>query len=485
MSRRALATAALALLVLGGMAAEVDLDVWHSMALGREALRLGRVPIEDRFAYTPTVFPSMHHEWGMGLLLYGTGAFGGAGGLVALRLALVLAVCTVVWRLAVRRGASEGTLMLLGPAAVAMSWIGWTLIRAHLVTLLFVALLLTALDADRRGGRRWILPWLVAFPLWVNCHAGFVLGIAIVALDGIERVMRRERPWHLLAVALGMLALVLINPYGLAYYRHVWDSIGMDRSLILEWRPVWWAGVPQTALVAFAVVTALYGVARLGIARAAGWLLVALAAYEAVRHQRQVSLLALVWFAYVPAWITMTPLGTLLEWLYARWGTGMAVVMAVAGLILLQRNQPWRARVDGTDGSPPRYAVGPVEWLREVGFEGNLFVPFQTGAYVSWKLHPHVKVSLDSRYEAAYPRQALAEHIEFFRGGPTWRDVLRRAAGTDLVVTPRGAAVRELLAREPGWSIVYDDDGWVVFARPGLTYPYRDRRGERISGVFP
>ena len=42
-----------------------------------------------------------------------------------------------------------------------------------------------------------------------------------------------------------------------------------------------------------------------------------------------------------------------------------------------------------------------------------------------------------------------------------------------------------LLADEPGWSVAYDDDAWVVFARPGLTLPYQDRRGARIEGTFP
>ena len=49
----------------------VDPDLWHEMALFRAALALGSLPLHDLFAYTPTVFPSIHHEWGAGAIGYG------------------------------------------------------------------------------------------------------------------------------------------------------------------------------------------------------------------------------------------------------------------------------------------------------------------------------------------------------------------------------------------------------------------------------
>src|SRR5215467_9869298 len=41
----------------------VDVDIWHEMALIRESLRAGHLLTRDIFAYTPTVYPSIHHEW--------------------------------------------------------------------------------------------------------------------------------------------------------------------------------------------------------------------------------------------------------------------------------------------------------------------------------------------------------------------------------------------------------------------------------------
>ena len=47
-----------------------DPDMWHEMSLFRQTLIEGSVPTEDRFAYTPTVSPSIHHEWGAGAIFY-------------------------------------------------------------------------------------------------------------------------------------------------------------------------------------------------------------------------------------------------------------------------------------------------------------------------------------------------------------------------------------------------------------------------------
>ena len=61
--------AALAAFVVSRTAGGViDLDLFHEMALAREALNLGYVPWTDSFAYTPTVPIVVHHEWGLGII---------------------------------------------------------------------------------------------------------------------------------------------------------------------------------------------------------------------------------------------------------------------------------------------------------------------------------------------------------------------------------------------------------------------------------
>src|SRR4030065_813390 len=66
----------------------VDLDLWHQMALIREAIALGHIPLNDQFAYPPTVFPSVHHEWGAGVIAYFLATRFGAPGILVLKYSL-------------------------------------------------------------------------------------------------------------------------------------------------------------------------------------------------------------------------------------------------------------------------------------------------------------------------------------------------------------------------------------------------------------
>src|SRR6516225_9688268 len=99
-NRSTVATVALALLLVAGMAPFIDMDVWHQMSLFREALRQGWIPYIDRFAYTPTLSPAVQHEWGAGAIAYLAATCFGETGLQLLRLSLVLAIAVVGVRVA-------------------------------------------------------------------------------------------------------------------------------------------------------------------------------------------------------------------------------------------------------------------------------------------------------------------------------------------------------------------------------------------------
>jgi hypothetical protein len=178
-------------------------------------------------------------------------------------------------------------------------------------------------------------------------------------------------------------------------------------------------------------------------------------------------------------------LGTRFEAVFARWGLALALVLLASGLTIALEQRVWRLRVPGVEGRHQyAYPVGPEAYLRETGLRANVMTPFTVGAYLSWKLHPQVKVSLDGRFEVAYPPGLLAEHLDFFHGAERWRTVLARHP-TDLVLVERGWKSETALREDGRWPLVYEDDTFLLFARPGLTLPYRDRRGEPLEGTFP
>src|SRR5579859_8165074 len=81
-----------------------DPDLFHEMALARETVKLHHVPAQDLFAYTPTVSPVIHHEWGTGIVLYAATKIGGSSGLLAIRYLLAFSTVLIASLVATRRG---------------------------------------------------------------------------------------------------------------------------------------------------------------------------------------------------------------------------------------------------------------------------------------------------------------------------------------------------------------------------------------------
>lgn len=500
----------LALWVMGNVRA-IDLDIFHEMALFRAALDQGTIPTEDVFAYTPTVSPSVHHEWGMGAVLYLLTVTLGLGshGLVLLRLGLlgfIAVACVAIARL---RGAGTTDLALAAPLAILLFWPGLSPVRAHMFTFAFLALLLYFLEVDRRGARWWLLAWPVMFIAWLNLHGGFVVGGGMLGLYTVERFVREKarggwqkalkRTWHLGAAVAATLPLLLINPYGLDYIPYLWHALLLDRPMIPEWAPLWdarFGGVPLF-LFGVSVLLLLYTLirGRRYWRQQPGILLVFVAGLAALDSIRILPIYMVVWMSYVPAGLARTPFSPLLRGLWQRYARPAGATLAAAASVGL-----WQIGISGAfalelptqgEGYRQHYPAGAVAYLEEEGFEGNLMTPFGVGAYVSWHLYPEVKVGMDSRYEVAYPPELVQETMRIYQGEGDWREFLDRFP-TDAVLAPAEGPLDSLLVeagRSPDarWVQIYRDDAYAIFAGTQIAAALSrlDRRGERIPGGFP
>ena len=55
-----------------------------------------------------------------------------------------------------------------------------------------------------------------------------------------------------------------------------------------------------------------------------------------------------------------------------------------------------------------------VDILALAGAKGNAATPFAWGSYVSWRLYPNIKISMDGRYETAYPESTFDLNNAFY-----------------------------------------------------------------------
>ena len=504
------ALAVLGLWVLGNVRV-IDLDIFHEMALIRAALGMGSIPDEDIFAYTSTVSPSVHHEWGMGAVLYFLTVFLGLGshGLVLLRFALLGVIVAACIGSARRRGAGGVDLALLAPLAVLLFWPGLSPVRAHMFTFAFLAVLLYFLELDRDGVRWWLLVWPLMFVAWLNVHGGVVVGGGMLGLWTLERLVREKaasswrnalsRTWHLGAAAFATLPLLLVNPYGLDYIPYLWHALRLDRPMMPEWSPLWAATFGGVPLFLFGVSVLLVVYTALRAPRywreEPGILLVIVAGLAALDSIRILPIYTVVWMCYVPSALARTPFSPFLERLWRRNAAPVAAILGViAGLGLWQigLTQAFSLELPTQgEGYRQHYPAGAVEYLQEEGFAGNVMTPFGVGAYVSWHLFPQVKVGVDSRYEVAYTPELVEQAMRIYQGDGDWREFLDQFP-TDLVLTPVGGPLDSLLVEaeggsDSGWAQVYRDDAFAIFAGHHVKHALSpmDRRGEPILGVFP
>jgi hypothetical protein len=267
----------------------------------------------------------------------------------------------------------------------------------------------------------------------------------------------------------------------------------MPRPLIDEWGPLWRNGTfYQMAVFALSLALLAYTVRHVGIRAFRGLPVILICALFAAKSARLLSFYAIAWICYLPAYLQATPLGQGLRrryearaWpLLAVWGAMLAVYLPS---IFVTR--PWLLRIPDRPipkfGTHVIYPVGAVDYLASTGFRGNLMVPFDWGAYVSWRLYPEVKVSIDSRYEVAYPPGSLEENSVFYRAQEGWQQILaiRPAAA---VLVPTALPVSREMPTVPGWKQAYRDDHAEVYVRSRGEGRRGDaeigRRGEERRG---
>jgi hypothetical protein len=481
-------------------------DIFHAMSLFREALELGWVPQEDLYAFTPTVRPTVHHEWATGALLYllivATGF--GAPGLMLLKYVVTAGIAVGCYCCARRRGASALSFVLLAPLVFPVAWVGFGTVRAQLFTLLFLTCLLLLLEVDRRGRRWWLAAWFPIYILWLNMHGGFVVGVGILVLHFVESfgraVLDQKRlaaavgqVWHLGAALVLMVPCLWINPFGTDYVVYLWHGLRMERPLISEWSPLWHTCHPLLTMEVFAISVGLiaYACRQTGMFRMPGILALLVTAWLALNHIRHGSIYAVVWLCYVPAQFPETNLGEWFAQVVRRRERQVAFVGILVGLVGLgvaASNRCWQLTIlTHSDREPLVYPAGAVDYLAQTQFAGNLIVPFNTGAYVSWKLYPAVKISFDSRYEAAFPAGALEENLDFFQGKDGWQDTLERHGAGGVLVRRISPLDDWLASTGSSWERVYVDDAYSLFLRAELagSLPPVDRTGEQIVASFP
>jgi hypothetical protein len=204
-------------------------------------------------------------------------------------------------------------------------------------------------------------------------------------------------------------------------------------------------------------------------------------------HQRMLPFYAIAWTYYVPGYLLAADFGPRLKSLFERPPFPLQAAWIMAAIFFLNvavTYRPWVLDVPG-EGKTGEvvFPTGAIQYLADQDFRGNAMVPFEYGAYASWKLYPAVRVAVDSRYEVAYPSAWVDEIFRFYRAGAGWRQTLDGHPTDVIVMPPSGPLARAVAGL--GWQRVYLDRSYAIYARPGLNLPQVDIHDRVVAARFP
>src|SRR5262249_7456891 len=174
----------------------------------------------------------VNHEWLSEIVLAAVYLPFGVIGLNLLKLAVIGAVAWLMWRLATRAGATAFSACVFTALVVVSTYTRTQSLRPQLFSVLRFALLLTLIDrAEREDGRQPILEAGVLFCCWANMHGGWIVGLGTLAVWSLFRPRR-------LVLLIAAAAATLINPYGIGLWKFIYDTVGLARPEISDWRPL-------------------------------------------------------------------------------------------------------------------------------------------------------------------------------------------------------------------------------------------------------
>jgi hypothetical protein len=451
--------------------------------MGRLVEKLGYVPDQDPFAFTPKNPRWIDHEWLSGVVFYAIGRSFGDAGFLVFRLVIILVTFSLVLRSAKIWSHGSPPLLWVIPCVVHGVFAWRSPVRCQVFTFLFAAILLRCFVAVVKERR---LLWLPLIPpmflAWANLHGGYFLGVGLLLLGSFLAVLcRPERRVFLGALALcaTSVALTAINPYGAAeYWGYTIKAIWMPRPAIEEWSAVSPFDNNGSPLVVMAIILAIGVIRRWRslptfqmrlqeVAPAALWL--AAGFVLGFRHLRLVPLTMLLCIVFGAPYVRA--FWTVIEESIPRYAEAAthvcAVVLSVAFVPVLVLGTIAFASAPFAQLSYSEYPVSAAQWLRDSGQTGRLLIDFNRGSFALWRLYPAFQISIDGRYEEVYPESTNALVAQAFRfDHPDGVKALETVNPTHILLDKEVAERRGWRSLAPEWVILKELDGFLVLGRP-------------------
>lgn len=450
--------------------ASIDPDLWWHLKAGQQIIDTRSIPHTDDYSFTKQGSEWVAHEWLSEVIIEGIYRFSGLTGLVTIFPMIIVIALWLTYRRCEGRPYAAGIAILLA-AAASSPLFG---IRPQMLTLLLASIyvvLLERFDPKEQSRRLW---WLVPLMLlWVNLHAGFALGLALIGLFIVRAVLDGE--WNyvrpLLIVLVVCTAVVPLNPNGFRMFSYPYETLTSSSmaAFIQEWASPDFHKITYLPLAILLLST--FGAMALSPARArlGEIFLVLITALGALRSVRHIPIFALfaapalakhLWaIAKARGWDKLltgtetTPTGIKLL---------INVILVIAPLAL-GVSRVWHFTTHQRYYETIRNPVAAVEFLKSQRLPGPIYNRYGWGGYLIYELYPEYRVYIDGRADV-YGDAFFAEAMRTYDGAGDWNNSLDRYGIRTVLISP-DAPLASLLRNDGKWKVVYEDNDAIILSR--------------------
>ena len=449
----------------------VDPDLWWHLKVGEQIIDTRSIPHTDDYSFTKQGSEWVAHEWLSEVLIAGIYRLSGLVGLVTIFSLIIVIALWLTYLRCDGKPYAAGIAILLA-AAASSPLFG---VRPQMITLLLASIFIVLLERfnpKQQSRRLW---WLVPLTLlWVNLHAGFALGLALIGLYLVRAVLDGE--WNhvrpLLMVLVLCTAVVPLNPNGSRMFSYPYETLTSPSmaAFIQEWaspdfHKITYLPLAIVLLSTFAAMALSPARARLGEIFLV--LITALGTLRSVRHIPIFSLFAAPVLAK-HLWAIARERGwdKLLSGAEARPSPIKLLInvfLLIAPLVL-GVSRIWHFATHQRNYETLRSPVAAVEFLKSQHLSGPIYNRYGWGGYLIYQLYPEYRVYIDGRADV-YGDQFFAEAMRTYDGTGDWTIPFDRYDIKTVLISP-DAPLASLLRNDRGkWKVVYEDNDAIIFSR--------------------
>lgn len=449
------------------VALDADTDLWGHLKYGELMWTTRSIPPVDSYSYTAQGATWINHEWLSEVFYYLLYRAFDTTGLLIFKLLLGLLIVHILSGLYFSK---EKDLLPYGihfffmPHVIALGF----MTRPHLLTFLFLTLLMYVLHKFFDGNRR-ILIWTpLIMLLWANCHGGVVAGIGIYGVVTVCELIRchfkgGDEGKTLLKYFIPSCLAVLANPYGYKLWTFFLETIPAERA-ITEWE-----GIPLISMrfIYFKIMVLLFAASLFTSSTKRLWELavIAIGIFFAFRHLRHTVLAAILLTPYLPVHLAamglkisnITHFRPSRQW-HAVFHSVLIIMIAAQTYSHFSKYQEanFKIQVD-----PVEYPVYAARFMKMNDINGNILNPFNWGEYLIWHL-PKSKVAIDGRMETVYPNKTFIQTLVFNYGWEGWQYVPDLYPATEIILTDK---FNKGIEQKPEWVKIYEDPTAAILVR--------------------